>query len=237
MDYNDDAPKKGFTIGKLFKWLFAIIALSIFLLLVFRSCALEGMRDTAKTRKLLWNDVSLAAYKASPDNFSVARNTDESIMTPDGTITISGIRWIRNIGQLQLTIRYNNSLARTIRDTFSLDAEPQGEFLTFALRDDIGNLYTTFEYITDSAFIYNYRRLVFDGINLDGCAELKLEIYYTGYVDYDSTAAPLNTVLIYQSSQEFKDYTIKSDELPGGGVTPNLEKSRKWVKKEISESN
>ena len=54
MNYYDDAePKKGFGIGKLFKLLLSLIIIMVYLLLTRRACALDGLKDTAKTRALL----------------------------------------------------------------------------------------------------------------------------------------------------------------------------------------
>ena len=231
MDYYDDAaPKKGFTFWKLIKWLLALITIAIYVLLTLRSCALEGLKDTAKTRKLIWNTASLSAYQSSPEDFSVGTSPEDFAMTSDGTFTVTNLRWIAAAGQLQLTVRYNDSLAREIEDEFSLGAEPEGEYLTFAVRDDLGTVYTAFEYITDDVFVYNYRRLAFDGINLDRCQTLRLEAYYVGYVDYNSSSAPLNTLVIYDASQGLEQYELKDSELPDGGTTPNLMQSRVWVK-------
>jgi hypothetical protein len=227
--YEDEAPKKGFTVWKLIKWLLLLLTIAIYLLLTLRSCALEGLKDTAKTRKLLWNETSLSAYNASPDTFSVYKNSADSIVTNDGTITVTNIHWLQSAGQLQLTVRYNDSLARTIEDEFSLDAEPTGEYLTFALRDDLGNVYTAFEYVTDEAFIYNFRRLVFDGVKLDGSSTLSLEVYYTGYVDYNNTSAPLNSITIYSASDGLEPYELKNSELPNDGISANLNSSKVWT--------
>lgn len=236
MNYYDDAePKKGFTVGKLIKWVLALITLSIYLLLTLRACALDGLRDTSKTRALLRNDKFVAAYQTAPDSITVEAGTEESITTRDGRLTITNIRWIDAINQFQLTVRYNDSLARYIMDDFSLESEPTGEYLTFALRDDAGNLYTAFEYITDEAFVYNFRRLVFDGVNLDECNTLKLEVYYTGYVNYDISSAPLNTVTVYERSEGLIPYTPKKGEL-AATATDGLTKSRVWTKPAAAET-
>ncbi|MGI6202526.1 MAG: hypothetical protein ACOYID_03885 [Eubacteriales bacterium] len=229
MNYYDAEPKKkGFSIGKLFKWLLALLTFSIYLLLTLRACALDGLKDTAKTRALLRNEKFVAAYSTSPESIKVEAGIDNSITTRDGRITVTNIRWIEPIDQFQLTVRYNNSLARVIMDDFSLKNEPVGEYLTFALRDDAGNLYTAFEYITDSVFVYNFRRLVFDDVRLEDCNFLRLEVYYTGYVNYNSSSAPINSITIYNKEQGLKPYNPKKGEL-SATTTTGLTKSRVWA--------
>ena len=114
-------------------------------------------------------------------------------------------------------------------DDFSLKQEPTGDYLTFALRDDTGNLYATYEYISDSVFVYSFRRLVFDGVSLNDCNALKLEVYYSGYVNYESSSAPLNIVTVYTKEQGLVPYTPKKGEL-SATATAGLIKSRAWSK-------
>jgi len=236
MSYYDDAePKKGFSIGKLFKWLMALITFSVYLLLTLRACALDGLKDTAKTRQLIRNETFVQAYSAQPDSMKVHAFAEDSITTRDGRITVTNIRFIEPIDQFQLTVRYNKSLARFIMDDFSLKKEPTGEYLTFALRDDQGNLYTKFEYITDSIFVYNFRRLVFDGVQLDGCSYLRLEVYYTGYVNYESGSAPINTITVYTKEQGLVPYKPKKGEL-SATTTDGLIQRRVWKNPAASET-
>lgn len=227
--YNDAAPKKGFTFWKLIKWLLALVAFAIYLLLTLRACALEGLRDTSKTRALLRNETLIEAYAQSPESLTVLAGPEDSITTTDGRITVTNIRWIDAVDQFQLTVRYNDSIARVIMNDFSLKEMPTDEYLTFALRDDAGNLYTAFEYITDEVFVYNFRRLAFDGVRLEECNTLKLEVYYTGYVNYESSSAPLNALTVYSKAGGLEPYEPKKGELTGT-ATQGLLKSRVWTK-------
>jgi hypothetical protein len=227
--YNDAAPKKGFTFWKLVKWGLALVTFAIYLLLTMRACAMDGLKDTSKTRALLRNETLLAAYAKSPDSLTVLAGPEDSISTTDGRLTVTNIRWIDAVDQFQLTIRYNDSLARSIMNEFSLREEPTGEYLTFALRDDAGNLYTAFEYITDEVFVYNFRRLVFDGVQLDDCNTLRLEVYFTGYVNYENKSAPLNSLPVYSKADGLQPYEPKKGELTDS-VTQGLLKSRVWTK-------
>ena len=64
----EEPKKKGFTVGKLFKWLaFAVIA-AIYLILIAR-CSMY--RDDKIVSEILVNDVTRAAYQADPENFTV----------------------------------------------------------------------------------------------------------------------------------------------------------------------
>ena len=231
MDSYDDVPvKKGFTLWKLLKWLVILGVISLYLLLTLRACALEWMKDTSKTKNIIWNNIAFEAYNSDPDNFLIYAYSTKADTSNDGALTVTNVKYIPSIGEIQLTVRYNNSLARRIQEEFSLDSEPEGEFLTFALRDEFDNLYIEYLYITDSAFVYNYRRLIFDGVDLTESTKLNLEAYYIGYVDFDSVSAPVNKLKILDSDLDLTQYKLKTSDLPGKEITQDLQKSRVWVK-------
>ena len=54
-----------------------------------------------------------------------------------------------------------------LKEDFSLDSIPDGEPFVFILEDNLGNVYTEYKYTSDKKNIYNYRRLLFDGIDMN----------------------------------------------------------------------
>ena len=76
--------------------------------------------------------------------------------------------------------------------------------------------------------MYNFRRLVFDDVRLEDCNFLRLEVYYTGYVNYNSSSAPINSITIYNKEQGLKPYNPKKGEL-SATTTTGLTKSRVWA--------
>ena len=65
----------------------------------------------------------------------------------------------------------------------SLEEDPirvsDSEFpFVFVLRDNYGNIYTTYEYTADTKTLYRYQRLSFEGIDLFGEEQVMPETYY-----------------------------------------------------------
>lgn len=93
----EEPKKKGFTVGKLFKWLaFAVIA-AIYLILIAR-CSMYS--DDKIVSEILVNDVTRAAYQAAPENFTVEQYGHAESM---------GCHNRRPHGGIQLSVSYQGS--------------------------------------------------------------------------------------------------------------------------------
>ena len=74
---------------------------------------------------------------------------------------------------------------------------------------------------TDTAFMYRYYRVVFDGVDLNGVNDddiakwLSLAVYVNGYGD----GAPFSRILVYENhddgARDFKKYDIDKGDLEG----------------------
>lgn len=161
------------------KALIILIAIAIIALFIFRK---QMMNDKGDMEKLIWTEEAVAAYNTSPEDFSVRSIYDYNTKDTNNIFNVSATRYIPSACELQFTIRSNEAtLSRAILETYGVDitAAPDDEIFVFALRDDKGNMYTEYEYVTEIHNIYKYRRLVFSGIDLNQCTEVTLMAYCT----------------------------------------------------------
>ena len=145
----------------------------------------------------------------------------------EGNFFASNLIVVRDLGTLQIALRYNVSLADSMRDIYGFDGfDPDNrEQFSFRLwRDglsegdkghEVGRLVHT-EW--ESFAMYRYAKLVFDGIDFgagedaDGIEWIRLEIF----VDGVKREEPF-MILIYENHADrsgFDEYTLSKKELP-----------------------
>lgn len=110
--------------------------------------------------------------------------------------------------QVQVTLRYNDSTLEDIKTDMSLEEVPLGDDsrFSFYLRDGNGKLYSLSQAGFKHQFVYNYRRLVFDGIEIETSGYVYLDVYF-GEADPE-TDAPYGSMLIYVPEAPVKNYDL-----------------------------
>ena len=140
----------------------------------------------------------------------------------DGNFFCDHLVVIPAIGEVQITLRYNNALEEMLAESRGV-AELLPEDFTFRLwKYDEANeesVCVTGELVAaewDSFLMYRYARLVFDGVDLetdeDPTQWIRLEIF----VDGANKGAPY-MVCIYENHElysAFSDYELSSGEVP-----------------------
>ncbi len=120
---------------------------------------------------------------------------------------------VPSAGELQVTLRYNNSTLRDIAADFGLPDVPAGddERLSFWLRS--GNkVYPVSESVFGTAFMYNYVRVVFDGVDFthadDGntLGYLYVDVYF-GEADTEKEI-PYASLLVYIPEAPVKEVDL-----------------------------
>lgn len=196
-------------IKKTFKILVKIFAVLFMAALLYR-IFLTG--DTAFSKKFLWTESSISAYNKSPEEFKSYYYKRPNNMTEDGKFSASNIYFTPSISQFQITIRYNDSTLRKLADEYKLEKIPDGEVFVFTLSDNLGNIYTEYKYTEDTKSLYNYRRVVFDGIDMNSIktteeedgktkeekfSELYINIYFTEDV---VLSKPYGKITVYDNN-------------------------------------
>ena len=156
-----DEPKKtkGFTIGKLFKWIAIIIVVLIYAILIVRCTIFQG--DVDIVSKILTNDITISSYNADPDVFVVEEygmNSPWVAVAEGRLIQFYHLNHIKAAKQLQFAIKYNTDIAT--------DMNADGIPFKFRLIDNYNNTYDDYFFEQKSRFNYNYIRICFDGIEL-----------------------------------------------------------------------
>lgn len=208
--------------GKIIKYFFFGLIIFFF---GFMTLRLFTSGDTKIAKSFLWTDEAKVSYQTSPDKFKIYSVDVSKNFTDDGMFYVSNTRYaeseVGNISQIQTTIRWNNSTIKYLMSDLILTEMPAGEPFVFTLTDDIGNVYTGYETVSDKKTLYNYRRLVFDGVNFTDVNFFYINIYYTG--TYDPAAAitvkgndenAFGTLIIYRSSNLAYEYKLNKSEIP-----------------------
>ena len=153
-----ETPKKGFTIGKLFKWLAIFLIAAVYAVLIAR-CTMY--KDDKLVSKVLVNDTTHEAYLAAGDDFSVRQYGMNSawVAVKEGRLVeFNKLYHIEAARQLQISVKYNKDIATEKQD----GSTP----FTFYLTDENGTRYEDYFFEQANKFQYVYLRICFEGIDL-----------------------------------------------------------------------
>lgn len=222
----EDTPKPENKVWKAikftFKTLLIVLISTIIAVPLIRLVQLDSHPDAAKN--FVWTEKARQSYTDSPDGFHVYEFEVSQNFSELGYFFFFFGRIAEddagNVEQIQLTVRYNDStLEHYTEDTgLSLGA---GEPFVYMLSDDQGRNYLPAATVTAEKSNLNYRRLVFEDVDMAGVDELTLNIYGASAFDEDlletvkgGDESAFATMTVYRSSNEAPAYTLKKKELP-----------------------
>ncbi len=164
---------------------------------------------------------------------------DSITSVPDknyGYFGITDAKFIPDADQVQILFRYNNSTIRHLKEDYALDEMPNRDdelydvtlYVVYDLTPDIltdnaGNIpeavrgvrYHATTSTADKKNLYNYRKLVFDGVDLtpeeNPILAIYVDFYYIGDIDYEKDS--YGTLPIYFYDAEWEVYEAGSKEL------------------------
>lgn len=120
---------------------------------------------------------------------------------------------VPSAGELQVTLRYNNSTLTDIAEDMGLSGVPAGDDERFSFWLRSGNrVYPMSESIFDKAFMYNYVRAVFDGVDFTHAADgntsgyLYVDVYF-GEADTEK-GVPYGSLLVYIPEAPVKEVDL-----------------------------
>ena len=104
------------------------------------------------------------------------------------------------LGELQITLRYNNSTLERIKEDFELDAIPENteDLFVFAISDNNEKHTTAVAHMeVDHKFMYTYIKLTFTGIDFisEESGWARVEICYKDAVNFDK---PYGTIPVWE---------------------------------------
>jgi hypothetical protein len=217
----------GYVLKKTIKFIFWGIIIVGNVLLLWR---VFSSGDTKIAKSFVWTNDTIALYNQDSESFEAYKHEYDYNFTADGTFSVSNLYLVPSADQVQFTVRYNNSTLKKLMKEYNLADKPVGETFVYRLTDNLGNEYTEYEFITDSKNVYNYRRVVFDGIKMTDSntgenvlETLTLNIYYAKDV---LLSEPYDTLEIYNASRrstllDMKDHLFKNNE-PTKNLMPRI---------------
>lgn len=214
------------TIGKIAKWALIGVVVLVNVLVFWRILFSDIVPKEAKT--LTVNDAVYAAYEAADGALTLYTQTNDPVSWEGDTrgyFWVSQAVFVPDARQVQVLIRYNNSTLEHIKEDFALTDEP-------ARTDDVADVtlvikrttldedgapqveslrvQATAQVLSTTSGLYNYRRFVFEDVNVDFSRDdVTVEIYYVGACDYDEPAYNAIPVLYHDRTVEPLELTAR----------------------------
>ena len=225
-DYNeiDEAPGKS-PIGIFIKVVAASLCIFVIAMLLFRVVIFNTYPDSMK--RLLFND-SLTEYYNSVDGDIEVYTQSLRIQYDDpdeGNFFCDNLFVIPEIDQLQVSLRYNESLFDNIKTQYGVEL-PVDDISIFSFRLwTSGESEAEADHLTgtlsvaapDNRYMYRYIKLVFDDVRLDFDSDLPTEwIRLEIFIDGVEREQPY-MVLIYENNEDyssFEEYELHRSEAP-----------------------
>ncbi len=219
MDYYEyEENKKRFTPKKIARFIFKLIAYSI---IIATFVLIIGRIQLAKLPKsftqYVWTDASRAAYEDG--EIELIFQEPYSSYDENGYYNVSNVAISPESGEVQFTVRYNSrSTINSLMQFYGMTERPTGEVFVYILSDQSGKEYTSYTFAASSRPMYEFRRVIFDGVDLEGVETLYLDVYYgddvskngrmnSSFVIFDTQLGtrPAESVKVAESPLSFSD--------------------------------
>ncbi len=228
-EYEDDIPKGKSVIGLVLKILVGLVCIAVVGVLVFRIVLFN--RYPANIKNIYFNDKLTAYYNETDGDIGAVT---QSLRAPyddadKGNFFCNNLIVVRDINQLQVSLRFNESLKENIKTEYGVDIDiDDPSVFSFNLSiiplangsTPISTGTVSVPY-TDSSFMYRYFKLVFDDVafEVDGYDEfwIRLEIQIDGVNNVKTKEPEVFMVLVYEDSETygvFNDYDLSAKERP-----------------------
>lgn len=160
-----------------------------------------------------WNELSLREYEENKDGFEVDDWIIKKNYSDKGRFFINDIMHLKTAEQIQFTVSYNKSTLRYLGEEKGLSDVPDEDSFVYALVvNDKEEIYDDYGYASEASQLHHYKRLVFDGIDMENVETITLYIYYADDCSYDSE--PYATITFYSEYTEIKNHKISAKEVP-----------------------
>ena len=215
-EYEDDIPKgKKNPVMLILKILVAIVCISVIGIFAFRLILFNYYPDSVSN---IYFTEKLTQYYNETDGNIVVHTQELRSPYDDPDVAnffCDNLIVIPATGELQLSVRYNNSAIENIKTKLNLESlDPSDKDY-----DNYGNIYEPPTHISiDSLLMYHYYKLSFDGIPFlvtDGTYPewIRLEVFVKG----QKSAEPFSKILVYENHEnfsEFEEYDLSGEERP-----------------------
>ena len=175
---------------------------SVVLVLVLAVCALFIWRITLLTNKSTLKDISpdeinRAAYVAADGTPECFTHEIRDQISKEGLFGAYGLVYIKDAHQVQFTVRYNDSIFKYT------DYKDGTEFTYYLYNSETKEYVAATRFEAGERYMYNYRRVVFDGVDLDDTADWVLYISAEG-----SAEEAFDSLPIHYAKLPIKEYKL-----------------------------
>ena len=187
--FESDTPKERSLAAKIiigiFKTIGILFIVSIFLIIFIR---LQLWKTPKEFKDFAFTDEA-TSYLAENGELVVGYQEPYTEFDENGYYHISDVSFARDLGEIQLTVRYNSrSTINYLMAAYGLTDRPTGETFIYILTDDDGNEYKSYRFAAKDKPLSDFRRIIFDGVDFSTTENLYLHVYYGEDVsNYDST--------------------------------------------------
>ncbi len=220
--------------GFVFKAICTLVIAAIVILLLWR--IIDNNNDPKDMDTLIGNSILADAYAEKGDELKTYYQEQSKYTRGEnnyGYFAITQSLIIDDIDQIQFVFRYNNSTLKYTAEDYSLPAIPSRDEevydVTLTVMYDLtpenkaDNDGKTKEAISYKRFfpsemrsakktLYNYRKFVFDGIEIDeSVIAVYADFYYVGDLDYNEN--PYGSLLIYHEDEKNIDYKLTRNDI------------------------
>lgn len=215
--------------GLVLKIVGAVLIASLAAFLLWR--IIDSNVDPAEMNTLIPNEELCSAYTESGGKLT-AFNQNQSKFTRGennyGYFAVTQSVFIKEADQLQVVLRYNNSTLEHTKEDYALQEIPARDRDIYDVtvtvmydltpdntNDNDGKTPDAVEYkrffpsdmISAQKTLYNYRKFVFDGIEInENVLGVYVDIYYVGDVNYEKDA--YGSLLIYNKTDVNRTYRL-----------------------------
>lgn len=202
------APKVLRILGRILKYTFLAFVAAMILWLSVRAYYQNG---TPYIRRYVFTEE--AAQLLKEERLTVKTFNAFNDNSLERAFYIGHIYYTEELGQFQFMLRYNR-----FSEAVSAHIKENGlnSFL-FVLKDDVGNVYSSYAYVADSRLMYGYYRLVFDNVETYTPTSLVVEVYLASEGE---PIEKLEECVVWYSDAYSEGYTLSGKEKSAEKPTP-----------------
>ncbi len=210
---------------KVLKYSILAIIVLIYGLFFFR---IQTSKAPSELRQWQWTADAITQYQINPDGFALfSQEQPEDISESKISIPKAGsedereiisfvfatsyIQYSPTANQFQLTARYNRGMEESLKKVFALESLPQGEWFSFALTDENGNIYPASYTTAGQRNVNHFRRLVFCNVPMDTVKELNLIVCYAPQLNFER---PLFEMNVYRNTLVSEPIKVDAPQSP-----------------------
>ena len=164
----------------------------------------ESLKQYQKSKFKVYSQKMVSYLQTDPttgEQIEVVRDTfngsDDEIASE--TMCVTNMHYVPELKQVQVTFRWNQNAEEKLLKDYNLEMLPNTELFRFVLSDEKDNVYSDLSYVASDRYVYEYRRLVFENVDVKSVKELYLNIYFVGA----ASSVPYEKLMVY-------DYNIKT---------------------------